>query len=299
MNYKKLENFFTSMNLTRATVLFDDIEQECGEIPRAYMDYKHLDKNYAFHQHIQKAGFHITAVDYENRTFCVERCNSTPQVSIPENTVSSVMPGTERTLTSRRDATYNELVSKAIDRRISRGIATDAELLQYCISKRAFGAATAYEHFVPDSRIICEKEAIVQAAIEKIAQLQPGINYDEWLYTACRDTEYSMRFGIWQKILNITLKFMYLFHCRGGYFADYAWVWEQCHCPVDKIIRNIVVQKIRQDGIDADINYLKNITWNFITEEQYRYFQSVIAQLCEREAIASNMFFDVLYWERP
>ena len=92
---------------------------------------------------------------------------------------------------------------------------------------------------------------------------------------------------------------MYLFNRRYGLFENYSHVWALCHCPVDKIIRNIVVEKVKELQIDINISMLSEITWNFITEEAYMYFQSVVSEICVKEGIHSKMFFDILYWERP
>lgn len=302
MDFKRLEDMFANMEAERATVSFDEVERKCGEISSSYIDRKHLKcKSYSFAKAIMAAGYNILSVDYSNRTFYVERIGTAPNVIGDVNAVVIRNAQEERNLEARIVSTYEELVSKAIKRKISRNTATEYELLYYCICKRAFGAATAYEHFNHGSLIMQRKEEIVRSAIEKIGQLTPNTNYDEWLYASCRDNEYGMRFGVWQKILNLALKYMYLFYRQsdGVYFADYAEVWDKCHCPVDKIIRGIVVEKVRNSELDADINYLNDITWNFITEEQYAYFQTVINSFCEREGISSKMFFDIIYWERP
>ena len=110
-----------------------------------------------------------------------------------------------------------------------------------------------------------------------------------------------MRFGLWQKMINVSLKEMYLFYAECGYFAEYAWLWEGgfCHCPVDRIIRNILVDHIRMYNLPIDVESLRSIVWNFIEEDQYISFQNAVEQLCQRECLSSKMQYDIMYWRRP
>lgn len=302
MNFKRLEEFFSLQNEENITVRFDTIEEACGRISDSYINLKHLHlPAYAFAQHALSGGYILTGADYDHRLLFARKSRATSDDT--SSAPVALTDGGERTqsLDERALDSYTMLVSKEMQRRTVRGLATEEEILRYVISSGGFIAATSgFEHFQSDSVVMREKNGIVDLAIEKIHLLRGGeVNFDSWLYNSCRDTRYGMRFGLWQKVLNISLKYMYLFNQIHGLFNEYARAWQYCHCPVDKIIRDIVVKMATNSNLEVDMDRLGGIVWNFISEEDYAFFQNVISRLCTEKNIGSKMFFDVIYWKRP
>lgn len=304
MNFKKLEAFFRSQTDERVTVCFDTIAEICEGISRSYIELRHLHiPAYSFAKHVMNAGYTVTGADYEACVLYAKRSDAVSDEPIVDEPITNELGDREGSagLDERIEDTYTSLVSKLIQRRVARGQINEEELLRYIIRTGGFTAATnGYERFQPGSVIILHKEDIIELAYNKIRELRTaGINLDCWLIDACHDTRYGMRFGLWQKIFNISLKYMYIFNYKYGLFNEYRAIWSHCHCPVDQIIKQYVAERAEKAHLNADYGRLDAIVWNFISEEDYLFFQDIVAQICRAEGISSKVLFDIIYWKRP
>ena len=300
MNFNALKNhLINSQAQGRIELSFSQIEEICGTISITYIENRDFDRRYAFHRHLEEAGYRIShPVDYENRVMWLERITEDDSVS-----AESVVLENEQhiSLSDRITESYEELFSARIRINAQQHHISEDEILWYVVYTCATMASLSYER-QQRGEAWRNREEIARLTIEKIRSLREGVDFDEWLLSICRsDTSFGMRFGLWQKMINVSLKEMYLFYVECGYFTQYAWLWEGgfCHCPVDRIIRDILVGHIRQHNLPIDIAPLRTIVWNYIDEDQYIFFQNAVEQLCLREGLSSKMYYDVMYWRRP
>lgn len=300
MDFNALKRYLINLRTQdRIELSFSQIEELCGTISRSYIDNRDFDRRYAFHKHIEKAGYRIVyPVDYENRVMCLEQIPESNEILIADTTVAERQTAP---LAERITQSYQSLFSKKIRIKAQQHRISEDDILWYIVYTCATMASLSYER-QRRGEAWQERETIARRTIEKIHTLYEGGNFNEWLLSNCRDdASFGMRFGLWQKMINVSLKEMYLFYAECGYFAEYAWLWEGgfCHCPVDRIIRNILVDHIRMHNLPIDVDPLRSIVWNFIEEDQYISFQNAVEQLCQREGLLSKMHYDVMYWKRP
>ena len=133
-------------------------------------------------------------------------------------------------------------------------------------------------------------------------------NFNSWHDRMCSDVSYGMRYGIWQKFINMTFKYLYCFEALGS--THIGIIWNECHCPIDSVIARRAAGLMLTYGIPDPHHMAESIansgsyelTWNNITNItpsfQYNEFQDIINDLCLRQVpnIPSKLFFDFLYW---
>lgn len=119
-------------------------------------------------------------------------------------------------------------------------------------------------------------------------------------------------FGIVQKYVNITLKYLYCFYKKDvanytKYKLDEKYddeFFKKCHCPVDNFIRasiesNFIATKKEKSSHEDWLKTIANIgetTWSFMDKKEYKAFQAIVETICQKENIESKLFFDFLYW---
>jgi hypothetical protein len=100
-------------------------------------------------------------------------------------------------------------------------------------------------------------------------------------------TRYATRYGLAQKLVNMTFKYLYIFsdYIKAEYpLPDFS----NCDCPLDSII-------LEEAGI-------KNCVWSKLTPEQYIECQEKISSLLKEIKLDSeleklgNLAFDFLSW---
>ncbi len=120
-------------------------------------------------------------------------------------------------------------------------------------------------------------------------------------------------FGIMQKYVNIVFKYLYCFNIKCGLQCNIN--FENCHCPIDRIItetvkrkvlgkaNNTIIEKSNNTIKEKSNNTIKEIigtgkSWSFINEDTYTDFQEIIRDFRAEPGvnIESNLFFDFLYW---
>lgn len=124
----------------------------------------------------------------------------------------------------------------------------------------------------------------------------------------------TFSFGNAQKLINMCAKYYYV-SIRGNETLKKN--FSVCHCPMDKIIVDIVIKKLdayeKKNGSDDRIkgfkkkhtvNGDKEITWKSYLKQpwskadkkQYELFQDIVLYLCEKERL-TPLEFDYKYWD--
>ena len=184
--------------------------------------------------------------------------------------------------------------------------------VDYAINK-AWADATIRERMEGRISPIIANAVSIKAMLN--AELTPAnipiinANFNFWHNRMCSDASYGMRYGIWQKFINMTFKYLYCFEALGSTHIGIN--WNECHCPIDSVIARRAAGLLLTYGIPDPHNIATSIakhgdrygvTWNNITNSapifQYNVFQDTINDLCLRQIpnIPSKLFFDFLYW---
>ena len=148
-----------------------------------------------------------------------------------------------------------------------------------------------------------EAKAIVKAYLDAILDEQPSD-----FYTTADSVVSSFRrfekerglperfsFGNAQKLINITVKFMYL----AAYLnhSEMRKKFSICHCPLDRKMGEFVAEELKKRKADKSLP--KNLqellqsgrytvfsgTWSRITEEDYRLYQASVCYLAKAEGV--------------
>ena len=185
------------------------------------------------------------------------------------------------------------------------------KILGYCLSK-GWNDAIIRERFITSSPIVTNAKCIIDSFGDKLkeeiknASNSSGFvhSYDSWHNSMCSSKEYGMRYGIWQKFINMTLKYLYCF--KDVRTVPDCIPWNDLHCPIDSVIAKQLLGLMQHDCIPDTRRLVESIcfngeygvSWNSIAEEEYQHVQTIIANLCRRDSIPSKLFFDYIYWER-
>lgn len=62
-------------------------------------------------------------------------------------------------------------------------------------------------------------------------------------------TDYGMRYGVWQKFINLVFKNLY---CVNELFSEFKDIWSKCHCPIDTKIAKVLNEKLNGLNIPTD-----------------------------------------------
>lgn len=175
-------------------------------------------------------------------------------------------------------------------------------LIDYVLTKKAWRDATIRERFQKTSNIMVHKHEIIKILKNEITNNIDGICYDfdNWHKSICRIDDYDMRYGVWQKFINMTFKYLY---CMKDLFPEFRSVWSKCHCPIDSIIAKRLNEQLKQIGAsesDLELSYQiahsGKTNWNSINEENYEKFQKQVQQVCAINCI-TPLEFDFVYWQ--
>lgn len=176
-------------------------------------------------------------------------------------------------------------------------------ILDYCLRK-AWGDATQRERFKGQkSEIIKHKETLINILKAEIADRNFVPDYDTWHHSMCSRVDYGMTYGIWQKFINMTFKYMY---CRNDKFPDIA--FSHCHCPIDSIIAQradtlcIAFGWSRSETMTS-IAKSGKINWNSLDQNQYQEVRAMIQTITQACTIHNSsvthptaLEFDFLLW---
>ena len=191
--------------------------------------------------------------------------------------------------------------------------------LEYCI-KKAWADATQRERFNgQNSDIIKNKENIQKFLKERIEDIIKGnrkiessSDYNDWhkeIYSRSGyGEEYKMSYGIWQKFVNMTFKYMYCFYKFQSRFSELNSVFKYCHCPIDSVIAQravtlCIVCKLDPPREIVEIARSGKPNWNSMEEDDYNTVRKNIQDLKNEFTINNSdtvhpteLEFDFLFW---
>lgn len=172
-----------------------------------------------------------------------------------------------------------------------------SDLLSLIVHK-AYIDAISYERHIPQSLIIQHKDKVKKLVANELANNSQEIvnDFEKWHEKFCKNADYGNKYGVWQKLINMSFKYMY---CFKDFFSEYKSVWTKCHCPIDQNIINAVyciLKAERLNGGDGS-NEIKKIDfyWNSMSDEQYKDLQNKIGYICSKHGI-SKLEFDFIMW---
>lgn len=189
--------------------------------------------------------------------------------------------------------------------RTAKKLNDDNALIEYCINK-AWQDATIRERYNKASEIIKNKTNIQQKLkIELSGDLSTLINnFDNWHQTLCENKDYGMRCGVWQKLINMTFKYIYVANKCKNLLNKFEPIFPYLHCPVDSIIAKSVLENITNNELEIDeecLNIISSISksgeinFNNLNYKQYLIFQSAVKKLAKALNL-SNLEYDILMW---
>lgn len=136
----------------------------------------------------------------------------------------------------------------------------------------------------------------------KLSEIQKLIKDHE--YTFCREmideaaeiiskdeiisgsgSRYATRFGLAQKLINMTYKYLYVFNDFRPR-PELSEAFKQCDCPLDSVILN--TDHLKSKG-------LSNFAWTKLKKEDYIKIQDAISEKCEDRSIG-NLQYDFKNW---
>ena len=189
-------------------------------------------------------------------------------------------------LASRIDAFYN---GGAFGKRAKLCDSAD-DILHYCIYAKAWNDAMQYERCVTNSKIVPNRDLITRKLENELKNnlLYIENDFDAWHREMCVDTSYGMRCGVWQKLINMSFKYIYCARVKKDMLAQFDGVFAHCHCPIDSKIAERILKLMNE--ADARYGLIKSVSisgatnWNNI---DYAANENLTA-----------LEFDFVHWEK-
>ena len=163
--------------------------------------------------------------------------------------------------------------SKEWKKKLDKKSYSDKDLIEYCLSK-AWVDAIIYvrkKNTQSDSTILENAEEIKQLLFDAITTSAWDDDFDSWHDNMCSNTNFGMRYGVWQKFINMSFKYLYCINDKldNPIKLDF----KECHIPLD----DNTLLWCRNRGIT-------NATaWNKVTQKEYILIRNGI-----RKEIAGN-----------
>lgn len=203
----------------------------------------------------------------------------------------------EKQVDEKIEKFYNEYFSKQ-----AQDMEDPDNVLEYCLNK-AWADATQRERFNgKQSKIIQNKEKFVAILKDEINAGKFSPDYDTWHNHMCNNDDEGMTYGIWQKFINMTFKYM----CCSGKFPEIE--FSQCHCPIDSIIAQRADALCIVCGLERS-EKMKSIArsgkpnWNNMDTDEYGEVRKKIREITEKCTINNSdtvhpteLEFDFLLW---
>ena len=110
---------------------------------------------------------------------------------------------------------------------------SDKELINYCLDK-AWRDAIIFVRMrtrAEDTEILSNQDAIKGAIYNSIVNREWGDDFDRWHDEVCKKEGNGMRYGVWQKFINMSFKYLYCINdqLNKSLGIDFA----KCHLPLD------------------------------------------------------------------
>lgn len=194
----------------------------------------------------------------------------------------------ERELTLKNQ--FIELTfSTAWQKKLDEKSYSDNDLIKYCLSK-AWLDAIIYvrrKNAPSDSTILENAEKIKQLLFVDIttSAWNKGENFDTWHNNMCSKTDFGMRYGVWQKFINMSFKYIYCINDKLDKPIELD--FKECHIPLD----DNTLLWCRNKAI-TDIT-----AWNKVNQNQYIPIRDGIRKEIESNSnVDSALQFEFLVW---
>lgn len=143
------------------------------------------------------------------------------------------------------------------------------------------------------------------ATREYINALLRGENPDfyttaETVENGFRDKGHEFTFGNTQKLINMTVKYMYIAAYQKEHYADLREKFKGCHCPMDSIMVKKVIKEIKSQIDEEEVcellkghernwrSFLQN-AWSKMDKDkdkdQYKLFQNLVKYLSDKKGL--------------
>lgn len=181
------------------------------------------------------------------------------------------------------------------------------EILKFIISDRAWIAMIRRRKKESVERITADKDEIVNQLFNEIKEenYKKAKDFDTWHDSICSDNNRGMTYGQWQKLINITFKYLVVLNICFGYFKEIEQYIDKMHCPVDRKIANILLGVADEIGVPLskeERKLFKGIAmsadggWNNISAKNYETFQDVVGRICKKLNLSSKLYVDIIFW---
>lgn len=172
------------------------------------------------------------------------------------------------------------------------------KVLAYCLKERAWKDAMARERFVPVDKSSIKRNAekirmlLQSEIINNTCEIVP--NFDKWHDKMCCNTDLGMRYGVWQKFINIAFKNFYCVYNISDkkMFSEFADIWNDCHFTLD----SYTLQWYDELPIDAKTVCLKGVNWNNISRDTYLAIQCDVKTYIQKEKGMSPFDYEFIIW---
>lgn len=163
----------------------------------------------------------------------------------------------------------SEQMNSYYRKKLNTGSLCEKDFYDY-LMKNAWNDAMAREHYKRNSTIVENKAIIIEILTNELKKNIKSIlsDFDKWHDELCKNTTYGMTYGIWQKFINMSFKYMYCIYLvtDGAEFRDFILIWDKCHMPLDSYILNWYKRK---STVKAELSSIKTITWNGLIRDDY------------------------------
>lgn len=113
---------------------------------------------------------------------------------------------------------------------------------------------------------------------------------EEYIFKICRNTcEYGFTFGNAQKLINMVAKYMFII-CYDDITKRYK--FQNCHCPMDGIMIQMVKNKGMCIDIPSDFPWSKMVSDGKSIPKEYQMFQETIRSLCKEDELPIEYDFE-------
>jgi hypothetical protein len=177
--------------------------------------------------------------------------------------------------------------SKVWQKKLDEKSYSDNDLIKYCLSK-AWPDAIIYvrkKNSPNDSIILANAEGIKQRLFDDITASAWNDNFDAWHDNMCSNTDFGMRYGVWQKFINMSFKYIYCINDKldNPITLDF----KKCHIPLD----DNTLLWCRSKGV-TDIT-----AWNNVNQNQYILIRDGVRNEIENNSNVDNALqLEFLVW---
>ncbi|MBR6503133.1 MAG: hypothetical protein IKT42_06800 [Clostridia bacterium] len=178
--------------------------------------------------------------------------------------------------------------SKEWKKKLGEKSYSDADLIKYCLSK-AWPDAIIYvrkKNSPSDSTILANAEEIKECLFTAITNSAWSVDgFDTWHDNMCSNTDFGMRYGVWQKFINMSFKYIYCINDKLD--NPIALDFKECHIPLDD---NTLLWCRNKEITDIT-------AWNNVNQNQYILIREGVRNVIENNStVDSALQLEFLVW---